>query len=327
MCRDKHRWVFSVVQASSQHVGSFGEDESTAGDLRMALHEEPSGYLSREFTMSTLQSVAAPEHSRAYSRSHLRTSAMEAATRSASTPAFGLLRSPVDVEVVVPAFNEAHRITDTLAETVEFLNGQPWSSRVVVVDNGSSDETAKTVRLLSRGSTSRTPVTVIGCGLPGKGAAVRRGILSGTSRYTGFFDADMATPVETLATAMRHLEEGASAVIASRHCEGSTFVRHQPLGRRLGGLAFRLLTRPMVHNIHDTQCGFKFFARTAINQAIVQCRTTGFAFDVELLQRLQDDGGRIVELPVAWTDSPSSTFRPVRDGVASFGALLQLYKG
>lgn len=236
-------------------------------------------------------------------------------------------RSAVDLEIIVPAYNEADRISGTLLETVEYLESQSWSSRVVVVDNGSSDDTGSVVRRLSVERSGSVPITLIGCGRPGKGAAVRRGILSGTSTFTGFFDADMATPVETLSVAMGHLEQGAAAVIASRHCPGSTFVRPQPLGRRLGGMAFRALTRSMVREIHDTQCGFKFFDRRAINLALVQCRTTGFAFDVELLHRMQCEGGQIVEVPVSWTDSPSSTFRPFRDGAASFGAVFQMYKG
>lgn len=244
-----------------------------------------------------------------------------------STIALARPRSVVDLEIIVPAYNEADRILNTLLRTADFLEAQPWTSRVVVVDNGSSDDTGSIVRRFAREAQGRVPITLIGCGRPGKGAAVRRGILSGTSKFTGFFDADMATPVETLSVAVGHLEEGAAAVIASRHCPGSTFVRHQPWGRRLGGMAFRALTRSMVQEIHDTQCGFKFFDRRAINQALVQCRTTGFAFDVELLHRLQCEGGRIIEVPVAWTDHPSSTFRPIRDGAASFGSVLHMHKG
>jgi hypothetical protein len=82
----------------------------------------------------------------------------------------------------------------------------------------------------------------------------------------------------------------------------------------------------MVSGVHDTQCGFKFFERHAVTRALVQCRTSGFALDVELLHRLQSDGGRIVELPVSWTDGPGSTFRPIRDGLASFSAVLQMHR-
>ncbi|TYC99186.1 glycosyltransferase [Arthrobacter echini] len=233
------------------------------------------------------------------------------------------LRSAVDLEVIIPAYNEASRIPGTLAATIDFLESQTWSSRIVVVDNGSVDDTSAVVRRIAR-QTSSVGVSLIGCAQPGKGAAVRRGLLSSRSRFTGFLDADLATPVATLETAMPLLEGGASAVIASRHAPGAEFVQPQQLGRRLGGGAFRLMTRRMVQGIVDTQCGFKFFELEAVKRALVECRTTGFAFDVELLHRVQNHGGRIVEVPVAWTDGSASTFRPVRDGIASFHSVLKM---
>lgn len=235
-------------------------------------------------------------------------------------------RSAVDLEVVIPAYNEAARIPRTLLQTVDFLAAQSWTSRIIVVDNGSADDTGPIVRRLASRAGVSVPIVLMGCARPGKGAAVRRGILSGTSHYTGFFDADLATPLETLTATMEHLDSGAAAVIASRHAPGSSFVRPQQFGRRVGGMAFRVLTRSMVQGICDTQCGFKFFERDAVTRAMVQCRTSGFSFDVELLQWVQNDAGRIIEIPVAWTDGPQSTFRPIRDGVASFASVLQMHR-
>lgn len=235
-------------------------------------------------------------------------------------------RSPVDLEIVIPAYNEAARIPRTLVQAIDFLTTQSWTSRIVVVNNGSADDTGSIVRRIASRAEGSVPIVLMGCTRPGKGAAVRRGLLSGTSRYTGFFDADLATPLETLTATMEHLGEGAAAVVASRHAPGSTLVRRQQLGRRVGGMAFRVLTRSMVPGICDTQCGFKFFERDAVTRAMVQCRTSGFAFDVELLQRVHHDGGRIIEIPVAWTDGPQSTFHPIRDGVASFASVLQMHR-
>ena len=234
-------------------------------------------------------------------------------------------RTPVELEIIIPAYNEARRLPSTLRSTANFLAAQPWSSRIVVVDNGSADDTGYVARRMSA-SGPAVQIVSIGCSRPGKGAAVRRGILSGTSTYTGFFDADLATPLDALVAAMEHLRQGASAVIASRHSPGSTFVRPQQFGRRLGGAAFRVITSSMVRGVCDTQCGFKFFERGAVTRAMVQCRTSGFAFDVELLRRLQYEGGPIIEIPVAWTDGPGSTFHPVRDGVASFVSLAQMHR-
>jgi len=235
-------------------------------------------------------------------------------------------RPAADLEIAIPAYNEAARLPLTLRNTVEYLREQPWRSRVVVVDNGSSDGTAEVVRAYARATDGRIPVDLVGCARPGKGAAVRRGLLSSRSRFVGFFDADLATPVETLATAMEHLRAGAAAVIGSRHTPGARFVQAQPAGRRLGGAAFRLMVRSLVHDVHDTQCGFKFFERHAVTQALVTCRTTGFAFDVELLRQLQRAGREIVEVPVAWSHADESSFSPVRDGLASFGAVLQMQR-
>lgn len=234
-----------------------------------------------------------------------------------------LRRAAVDVEIIIPAYNEAGRLPRTLRETVAYLVDQPWHSRVVVVDNGSIDETAAIARSAVR-PTGTVDIAVIGCSRPGKGNAVRRGLLTSGSPLVGFFDADLATPVETLAETVRLLDSGATAVIASRHAPGARFVRPQPLARRLGGAAFRALTRTMVPGVHDTQCGFKFFRRREVQLAVTRCRTTGFAFDVELLAQIERDGGSIVELPVAWTNHAGSTFHPVRDGISSFGAVLSL---
>jgi dolichyl-phosphate beta-glucosyltransferase len=235
-------------------------------------------------------------------------------------------RPAVDLEIVIPAFNEAGRLPSTLGHTLEFLRAQPWSSRVVVVDNGSSDDTPGVVRMVVDDLDGEVVVSIIGCARPGKGAAVRRGLLSSRSRFVGFFDADLATPLATLTAVMAELERGTAAVIGSRHAAGATIVRPQARGRRVGGAAFRLLAHNVVTDVRDTQCGFKFFERLAVTQALVQCRSTGFAFDVELLRRLQHNGGRIVELPVAWTDGGASTFHPVRDGLASFSAVLQMHR-
>jgi len=238
-----------------------------------------------------------------------------------------------DVDVVIPAYNESTRLPETLRETVRFLARTPWRSRVLVVDNGSVDGTADAAAEIAAevsgavGGSGRVAVDVIGCSRPGKGAAVRRGILAGRAPLVGFFDADLATPLDTLPAAIAALRGGAAAAIASRHVPGASFVETQPLTRRLGGHVFRTLSGALVAGVADTQCGFKFFQRPVVTAALVRTRTTGFAFDVELLHRIQADGGEVVELPVAWTDRAGSTFHPVRDGIASYRAVLALHGG
>lgn len=233
-------------------------------------------------------------------------------------------RPTADLEILIPAYNEAARLPRTLERTVAFLADQPWDARIVVIDNGSADDTAGVVRAVAERTGGVVPIDVIGCSRPGKGAAVRRGLATSSARYVGFFDADLSTPVETLTAAMFHLQSGAGAVIASRHAPGARFAEPQPLGRRLGGAAFRALSRTIVPGVHDSQCGFKFFERSVALRAIEDCHVSGFAFDIELLRRVHQGGDTIVEVPVTWTDEAGSTFHPVRDGIPSFLAVLQL---
>jgi dolichyl-phosphate beta-glucosyltransferase len=235
----------------------------------------------------------------------------------------GRLRAPVELEVIIPAYNESARLPETLRQSVAYLNERPWRSRIVVVDNGSADETAADARVAAV-ATDKVDVVVIGCSRAGKGAAVRRGLLTSTSPLVGFYDADLATPLETLEATVEALQAGADAVIASRHVPGASFVVPQRLRRRAGGDVFRLLAHKLVPGVADTQCGFKFFRREIVQTAIARVRTTGFAFDVELLAHVQRAGGKIVELPVAWTDAAGSTFHPIRDGLASFRAVFDL---
>jgi dolichyl-phosphate beta-glucosyltransferase len=250
-------------------------------------------------------------------------------TRTADRTA--IERSPVDLEVVIPAYNESGRLPATLAAMVAFLSEQPWTSRVVVVDNGSVDDTAASVLAVTGQACNVATgwcveAVAIGCSQAGKGAAVIRGLRTSRSRIVGFTDADLSTPLETFLPVMASLEGGSAAAIASRHAPGASIATRQPLGRRLGGNAFRLLSRPLLPGIHDTQCGFKFFDRDAVQSALWKCRSTGFAFDVELLRHVRDDGGRIDEVPVTWTDTTGSTLRPVRDGLAAFTAVARLHR-
>ena len=216
----------------------------------------------------------------------------------------------------MPAYNEAQRLPATVAATVAYLEQQPWSSRVVVVDNGSSDDTARVDpvgrRPVRAGARRRDRLRAAGQGRRGpprdadQRVAVRR-LLRCRPRHAG---RDARRHAWSCSSTARRRSSARATHPARRCCAGSRS------GRRLGGAVFRRLTHTLVSGVRDTQCGFKFFDRDAVSRALAQCRTTGFAFDVELLRRIQADGGSIVEIPVAWTDDPRSTFRPIADGAA-----------
>ena len=209
-----------------------------------------------------------------------------------------LQRDPCDLEVLIPARNEAKRLPDTLARTVGYLEGQPYSSSVVVVYNGSFDRTAD---LVAQTWSERVPVCLTGRARPGKGAAVRRGFLTSRARFIGYMDADLATPIETLDVVMPLLRDW-GAVVGSRLVCGAVVAKRRTVHRALGGMLFRAMARRVLSGVADTQCGFKFFdgdlARTVARRLCID----GFAFDVELLCEITQMGVAVKEVPVVWTD-------------------------
>ncbi|MEU9859993.1 glycosyltransferase [Streptomyces sp. NPDC047971] len=232
-----------------------------------------------------------------------------------------LTRPAVDLELIIPAFNEQRRLPSTIDSTLDYLAARPWKSAVVVVDNNSVDGTLDT---LARVADPPVGLHVIGCSDQGKGAAVRRGIVTSSARYIGFADADNATPIDTLDRVMELLRAGHGAVIASRHTAGAHLEVEQSALRRGGGLLFRTLAHLTVPGVADTQCGFKFFSGPLVREIARDCRIDGFAFDVELLAHVVRAGHDVVEVPVDWSDVPGSTFSARRDGLRSMADLLRL---
>jgi dolichyl-phosphate beta-glucosyltransferase len=233
-------------------------------------------------------------------------------------------RSAVDLELIIPARNEEHRIARTLTTVSAYLADRPLSSRIVVVNNGSADRTTEVV---DRMATGPVPIVVIGCSAPGKGAAVRRGVLTSNASYVGFCDADLATPIDVLDAVLPLLRDGVDVVVGSRHAPGSRIQARQPLVRRIGGWAFRRSARAVVPGVHDTQCGFKFFRTPAARQIFSRAWVDDFAFDVEILALASELGLNIFEAPVAWSDQDSSSFSTVHDGLDSFRTVLALGRG
>jgi dolichyl-phosphate beta-glucosyltransferase len=230
---------------------------------------------------------------------------------------------PVDLQMVVPAINEERRIGRTLAELCAHLSSRPWSSEVIVVDNGSADATPEVVDLCN---SDRVPIEVVGCRQRGKGAAVREGIRTTTARWVGYCDADLSTPPEAIDEAVALVRSGVDVVIGSRKCEGAAYVLPQPAVRRVGSAAFHSLSSRLVGPIADTQCGFKVFRGDIARELVASSHLAGFAFDIEILAQAVRRGLRIVEMPVAWTDREGSTFRPVSDGVRVLRELIEVQR-
>lgn len=244
-----------------------------------------------------------------------------------STSAAGNGSPVADLDLIIPALNEEHRIGPTLRAISGLLNETTWRTRILVVDNGSVDATVDTVdqTIAQAPNGQQVPPLVISCAARGKGAAVRAGVQAATAPFVGYVDADQSTPPEALITAMAILTSGWDAVIGSRRAVGANYVVAQSRFRRAGSLAFNLAASSVVGKMSDTQCGFKLFRTTAVRDVFSDVRLEGFAFDVEVLARLRAKNNlKLMEMPVQWSDDSASTFRPFRDGTNAFRDLITL---
>lgn len=225
------------------------------------------------------------------------------------------------LDVVIPARNEAGRLPHGLERLSATLAALPLSASILVVDNASTDATARIAATWS----GPVPVRLLHCPVPGKGAAVRAGLLATTAPYAGFCDADMATDPAALDQVLTLLRAGHQVVIGSRRHPGSTVeVYGHPL-RRVGALAFNRLVRDLTGGVADTQCGFKFFTGPLARAAAADLRTPGFAFDVELLLHCRRRGAEPVEIPVVWHDVPGSTFSVRRHAAGCLRDLARIH--
>ncbi|MFI7638700.1 glycosyltransferase [Nonomuraea sp. NPDC049400] len=229
----------------------------------------------------------------------------------------GTSRPPL-LEIVIPAYNEERRLPGGLLQLCAKLARMPFPTAVIVVDNNSTDRTAEIVRNWPRGPVA---VRLMQCPAPGKGAAVRAGLLGTSAPFVGFVDADMATDLDAIDVAFGQLLSGERVVIGSRaHPDSHVENRHSKI-RELGAFWFRTLAGTLVRGVSDTQCGFKFFDGVLAREIAALLRTPGFAFDVEFLARCVGQGSAVTEIPVRWHDMPGSRFSPARH---AFGIVLEL---
>jgi len=206
----------------------------------------------------------------------------------------------MQISVVIPAYNEAHRLPSTLTAWRSFLAAQSFAWELVVVDDGSSDSTAAVAAGSNTRVLSLRPNR-------GKGCAVRAGVLSATGDVVAYVDADLNIAPEHLLSALQELEAGAD-LVAGRRDLAEYASAEGPLRLLAGGLV-QLTRRVLVMSaIRDTQCGFKVFRRELARAVFEQTRICSFAFDIEVLFLALRLGARIVEMPVRTTYRAESSF-------------------
>jgi dolichyl-phosphate beta-glucosyltransferase len=225
------------------------------------------------------------------------------------------------VSVIVPAYNEAAIIEVTLREALAYFRAKPYDFEIIVVADG-NDGTRELVGQLALGEPR---VRVIGSAQRrGKGRAVREGIAMAHGDIIGFIDADNKSPISEFDKFEERFEEGADVVIGSRGMRESQIDRYQVWYRRIGSKAFAIGMHAVVglHDIADTQCGFKFFRRDAALDIFGRQRIDGYMFDVEILHLATRSSYRIAQVPVRWRDDGDSRLQLVRGNLRNFKDIL-----
>src|SRR5947208_750201 len=216
--------------------------------------------------------------------------------------------------VVIPCFNEAARIGETLRLTLDYLNANAPESELIVVNDGSTDATAAIARERLEDAKIETRLLE---NFPnrGKGAAVRSGLLAARKPIGLFFDADLSTPLGETPKLGEPIANGeVDIAFGSRALDRGLIGIHQPWRREQAGRAFNLLVRLVTGlSFWDTQCGFKAFRIDVCRPILKAARLDGFAFDVELLYLAQRAGLRIYEIPVRWNHAEGSKVRFLQD--------------
>jgi len=211
------------------------------------------------------------------------------------------------LSVVIPAFNESHRIEATLVACQRYLEGFGPSYEVIVVDDGSRDDTVSRVQALGADWPALRVIQ-----LPsnqGKGAAVRTGCLDAVGERVLFMDADHSTRIEQLEDFLPHLNgwyEDEPGVRAFQEGESRS--------RRIMGLGFLMLAHLIVFRkaVVDSQCGFKCFTREAVQAIFPRTHINGGTIDVEILYYAHRLNLPVYFQPVEWRNAPGSTISPLR---------------
>lgn len=225
--------------------------------------------------------------------------------------------------IVIPAYNESNRLRPTLDEILHYVGDRNLDVEILVVDDGSRDDTPTIVR--EYGSTHPQVQLVQNPGNRGKGFSVRNGMLHARGEICLFTDADLSSPIGEAEKLFEAIRQGADIAIGSRWLSAELQTERQPLYRQVLGRIFNLLLR-LVLGLHfmDTQCGFKAFRRDAAQRIFPRQKIERWGFDPEILFLGRRLGLRTVEVPVVWAHSEGTRLHPFRDGLRMFGDVMRI---
>ena len=230
---------------------------------------------------------------------------------------------PVQYSIVIPAYNESARIGRTLSEVIRSIEKNGWNAEVLVVNDGSTDDTTAIVQSFA---TAHPIIRLIkNEGNRGKGYSVRHGMLAAAGSIVMFTDADLSSPMDEAERLFAALREGADVAIGSRWLERKRQTIHQPLYRQFFGRCFNAVTRMVMRlPFADTQCGFKAFTSSAAQTIFQLQRIERWGFDPEILFIALKRGYTVREVAVTWGHDERSRISYLKDGIKMLEELMYI---
>lgn len=227
----------------------------------------------------------------------------------------------LEYSIIIPAYNESARIESALRAVTDCIRERGWHAELLVVDDGSTDNTAA---IVERWAADHPEIRLIrNPRNRGKGFSVRNGMLRAQGKVVMFTDADLSSPIEEAERLFAAIADGADVAIGSRWLEGKRIVHKQPLYRRFFGRCFNALTRFIMRlPFADTQCGFKAFRHHAAETVFGLQRIERWGFDPEILFIALHRGLNVREVPVTWGHDERSRISYLRDGMQMLAELV-----
>jgi len=226
--------------------------------------------------------------------------------------------------VIIPVYNEEGAIISTVKRIEDYFNGKGLESEIILVNDGSTDAT---VSRIGEAIAGKPGVRLLGNSRnEGKGAAVRKGILSSKGAYLVFTDADMSTPIEELDGILDALPAADEIVIGIRQEQLKDKKVERPFARKLISRSYNFIANFLFGlKIKDIGCGFKFFPAGAARAVFAEQKIKGWVFDTEILLRARKRGVRIREVPVSWTNHLITRVNIIPDSIYCAFDLLRLF--
>jgi dolichyl-phosphate beta-glucosyltransferase len=233
----------------------------------------------------------------------------------------------MDLSIVIPAYEESGKIAQDINAAVAFLEGNRFSGQIIIVDDGSKDNTAEVAKAAVTGLPPAIEIKVERYNHHrGKGYAVRTGIGLSTGEYVLFVDSGLCVPYEDTLRGLDLIKTGACDIAhGSRKMRGCQIEKDQSLYRRICSKIFHWF---VIHDMKvpaeltDTQCGFKIYKGDVARHLYSECITDGFSFDIEIIMRAIKEGCRIKEFPIDWTCDRDSRLSPARSSWRVLSELL-----